>query len=219
MKICKKCDSMFDKKQCTNCKKVRDARYRSENADKIKKYWIEYKRDPEKAKEARLKYFNNNPLKIKESQDKYKTQNEEEIKIRKNRYRLENPDKVKQAQVRHNNNNPYAYALRHASNRCKRYNKKFPDRTPRFVSEDLTPDFLESIYTTEICPLYGVKMSHIVGDPNKASLDRIDSAGSYTRENVWWVCKDANTDKRDMSLKQFKKMVQRIKNLPEIVDE
>jgi hypothetical protein len=49
-----------------------------------------------------------------------------------------------------------------------------------------------------------------------ASLDRIDSTGGYTIDNVWWVHKDINTMKWDLGLERFKHLCKRVSEIAEI---
>lgn len=51
------------------------------------------------------------------------------------------------------------------------------------------------------CALTGIQMTHVRGEgrvPTNMSLDRIDSDGGYTRDNVQLVCLQANMMKQQM---------------------
>lgn len=54
-----------------------------------------------------------------------------------------------------------------------------------------------------VCALSGVPLSFVPGSPNTASLDRIDSSGDYTLENVQWVHKSVNLMKNVLPQEDF----------------
>jgi signal recognition particle GTPase len=76
-------------------------KYREENEEKIKKYREENK---EKIKEQRKKYREENKEKIKEQRKKYKEENKEKIKEWNKKYYQENKERINE--------------------RCKKYNKE-----------------------------------------------------------------------------------------------
>ena len=54
-----------------------------------------------------------------------------------------------------------------------------------------------------ICALSGLQLSSIIGDPMRASPDRIDSSKGYVEGNIQWVGSSLNAAKRDYTLEQF----------------
>ncbi len=75
---------------------------------------------------------------------------------------------------------------------------------------DLTPAYLESIWTEE-CPVF--KEKFIIGDKSMApSLDRLDPSKGYVQGNVTWISRRANTIKNDASLEDLEKIVDWLKN-------
>ena len=74
--------------------------------------------------------------------------------------------------------------------RCRARKKKF--------TFDLDAKFLWELWLKQegACAISGLSIVLY----NSASLDRIDSCGGYTKDNVWWVHKDVNKMKMDLSL-------------------
>jgi hypothetical protein len=60
------------------------------------------------------------------------------------------------------------------------------------------------------CWYIGTKMTMEVGDPNKVSIDRLDSSKGYTRENTALCTKRINLMKRDMSVRDFMDIIQQL---------
>lgn len=56
------------------------------------------------------------------------------------------------------------------------------------------------------CPLLGVALERAGRGPNHPSLDRKDSQGGYTPENVWVISYRANTIKNNATLDEFEQM-------------
>lgn len=75
----------------------------------------------------------------------------------------------------------------------------------RNIQFDLTIDQGWKILKQQgnICPLSNLKISF---DDNTISLDRIDSNGIYEINNVWWIHKDINKIKFDLSVLDFIKL-------------
>jgi hypothetical protein len=112
-------------------------------------------------------------------------------------YRLENRDAVNARQKQHRLENPEKRMLWHAKARSKKSGIAF----------DLK---LEDIKIPTRCPLLDILL--VVGGgyeerENSPSLDRIDSAGGYTRDNIWVISDRANRIKRDATLAELEMIV------------
>lgn len=67
------------------------------------------------------------------------------------------------------------------------------------ISYDLSPEYLESIWTKE-CPVFGTELfraSEGMGSPKSAHLDRISPNRGYVKGNVAWISGRANRIKYD----------------------
>jgi hypothetical protein len=89
------------------------------------------------------------------------------------------------------------------------YIKKAKERALQYGQHNLTLEFLKDLWESqnEICPYTGKKM-HLpasslghdkLANPNKASLDRIDSSKGYIQGNVEFVCLAVNYAKNRFS--------------------
>ena len=89
------------------------------------------------------------------------------------------------------------------------YIKKAKERASQYGEHNLTLEFLKDLWEkqNEICPYTGKKM-HLpasslehdkLANPNKASLDRIDSSKGYIQGNVEFVCLAVNYAKNRFS--------------------
>jgi len=58
-----------------------------------------------------------------------------------------------------------------------------------------------------LCWYSGIPMTTTVKDPNKVSIDRVDSSKGYTLENTVLCTKRVNLMKREMSVEEFHKLV------------
>lgn len=74
----------------------------------------------------------------------------------------------------------------------------------RNLKFDLDAKFLWELFLKQNkkCAMSGLDI--IMG--KNASLDRIDSFGNYTQDNVWWAHKDVNKMKMDLEYNHFLKM-------------
>jgi hypothetical protein len=79
----------------------------------------------------------------------------------------------------------------------------------RGLTFDLSLDDLKAMWVTQggRCWYTGIEMTTTVGDPNKVSIDRLDSTQGYTRANVVLCTKRINLMKREMSVAEFKDIV------------
>lgn len=70
---------------------------------------------------------------------------------------------------------------------------------------DLDIDFLEDCLNRQNnrCYFSGELLSEEVGNPNRVSLDRLDPAKGYTKDNVALVCWKVNDAKRSLNSEEF----------------
>jgi hypothetical protein len=73
--------------------------------------------------------------------------------------------------------------------------------TARGIRWNITSDYINSM--PKICHYTGLELSIRRNQPNTLSLDRINSLGGYTKNNVVFCCARINTMKSDMSVKEF----------------
>ena len=70
----------------------------------------------------------------------------------------------------------------------------------------MTEEFLDDLWDRQggLCALTGLEMDREAGDRITApSLDRIDSTGHYTQDNVWFVLNAVNVAKNALLLDKF----------------
>jgi hypothetical protein len=109
---------------CKNCNKIRIAKWKKENPDKVKEQRKKYyKENPEKVKEKNKKYREENPDKVKEYMKKYREENPDKVKEYKKKYYKENPDKVKEQNKKYREENPDKI-----KEQRKKYYKENPDK-------------------------------------------------------------------------------------------
>ena len=108
----------------------------------------------------------------------YYLENREARRAYHKQYRLENPETV---------------MLRGAKNRSKEAGLAFDIK-------------LEDIKIPSRCPLLDILLV-VGGGHNSPSLDRIDSAVGYTRDNVWVISWRANALKNDATLAELEMIV------------
>ena len=103
--------------------------------------------------------------------------------------------------------NPTKYTARQmyssAQKRAKAYGWEF----------NLTTGYLETIAPTH-CPVFGTELKYGGGDKTKwsASLDRIDSSGGYTTDNVMIMSALANRMKADATTEEMNMFADWIRN-------
>ena len=71
---------------------------------------------------------------------------------------------------------------------------------------DLTPEYLESIWTG-VCPIFDVQLhraSEGRGSHNSAHLDRLDPSKGYVKGNVSWISGRANRIKYDATIEELR---------------
>lgn len=108
-KFCKKCRAeteWYASGCCKVCRGVSSARWRSENAEKVKSTVKEYAvAHPEKAKAAREKYLAAHPEATKIAGAKWRAKNPEKAKAKVIKWRAENQEKARSAVARWAENN------------------------------------------------------------------------------------------------------------------
>lgn len=87
---------------------------------------------------------------------------------------------------------------------------------------DLTPDYLENIWTG-ICPIFNTKISFNYkgrgsGNINQAHLDRINPNKGYIKENVCWISGRANRIKYNATIKELEQILTYMKGATTILN-
>lgn len=84
----------------------------------------------------------------------------------------------------------------------------------RGLSCDLSVTDLKTLYETQggLCQYSGRRMSFSKGDPNRVSVDRINSATHYTISNVVLCTVTVNKMKQDLSVQEFRTLAEEIVN-------
>ena len=126
----------------------------------------------------RKQYYLENREAMLAQKKQYRLENRESVLAQKKQYRLENPEKI---------------MLRSAKKRSKKAGLAFDIK-------------LEDVEIPTRCPLLGIPLI-VGGGHNSPSLDRIDSAGGYTRDNIWVISNRANRIKSDATLAELKQIV------------
>jgi len=84
----------------------------------------------------------------------------------------------------------------------------------------LTFQDMQSLWEKQqgLCYYSAVKMTTTVSDPNKVSIDRLDSTQEYTPDNVVLCTSRINLMKRNMTLEEFLGVVLRVSvaNFPQL---
>lgn len=75
---------------------------------------------------------------------------------------------------------------------------------------------VDDVHIPDVCPLLGAEI--VVGGSRETldsapALDRIDNAKGYVKGNVWVISHRANSSKRDLSIAEFCKMADIMRNL------
>lgn len=89
--------------------------------------------------------------------------------------------------------NNISYLLSSKKSKCKRDGVEFNIR-------------IDDLYLPTHCPLLGLSLDYKTCsdyNPNRASIDRIDSSKGYTQGNVWVICLRANMIKNDASIEEL----------------
>ena len=157
-------------------------KYREENEEKIKKYREENK---EKIKEQRKKYREENKEKIKEWNKKYYQENKERINERCKKYNKENKEKLNAQRKKYREEDRGRHMAQQIRYRANEKNLPY----------DLDADYLKSIWPEDNkCPALGLEFSK-PGEglkENSSSLDRLVPELGYVKGNVAIVSMLAN---------------------------
>lgn len=94
--------------------------------------------------------------------------------------------------------------------RCRKLQQRAKDKGIPF---DVTPDYLESIWTG-VCPVFGsdVELNVDKGSHKAVEVDRIDPRKGYVKGNVAWLSARANRIKSDASLEELERIVEWLKS-------
>jgi len=117
----------------------------------------------------------------------YYLNNKEKIKERNKEWRKNNPERAQQLLKSWRADNPDKRRLNTVRSRAKAKGVEF----------SLTP---EDIAFPQYCPILGIKLEIGVGSgakPNSPSIDRIDPAKGYTRDNIQVISQLANVMKNN----------------------
>lgn len=137
--------------------------------------------------------------KNRESQRKYRLRHPEKVKEANARHRAKHPERRKELQRKSYYDN-YAHSMfKTAQKRAKTSNREFT----------IT---VEDIVIPENCPIFDRPFIYGGGPSNKdnsPSLDRIDSNGGYTPDNIRVISFRANRHKGDMTKEEAIKLAER----------
>lgn len=142
-----------------------------------------------KMTEEQLAYF-------REKNRKWREANREKAREASKRWhakhREENRERVKEVTAKYRQGQAARYQFKMLCNRATKQGRAF----------DLTEDFLSELLEPMVCSATGPPLSYDWQgngrtNPWAPSVDRIDSAGGYTMDNVRLVCWAYNTAKSD----------------------
>ncbi len=142
-----------------------------------------------KMTEEQLAYF-------REKNRKWREANREKAREASKRWhakhREENRERVKEVTAKYRQGQAARYQFKMLCNRATKQGRAF----------DLTEDFLSELLEPMVCSATGLPLSYDWQgngrtNPWAPSVDRIDSAGGYTMDNVRLVCWAYNTAKSD----------------------
>lgn len=150
-----------------------------------------YQKNKEQVKQRAKQYYHDNKEKVLEDVKKYREANRPKIQEKgREYYRRKLKNRL----------------LNAARARSRKYGYEF----------NLTE---ADIILPKYCPLLGIEMfvteSRKGSKHSSFSLDRIDSARGYTKDNVWVISHKANSMKSDSNYEDFKKMADNWKQFHE----
>lgn len=132
-------------------------------------------------------------------------------RARSKRYREKDSKKIDQRQWANRKtrsqtdiNVSFKLMLSNARNRAGKVNREF----------DIDLEFINLMWVKQqgLCNISKIPMTFGIGTPNKVSIDRIDSAIGYTRDNCQLVITPINTAKLTLSQEEFIKMCKAVAN-------
>jgi hypothetical protein len=183
-----------------------DARYYKKNKEKIaeaKKIYLE--NNKEKTRATTKKYRENNREKINErqrtnekciqSRKQWREKNKEKVYNQKKQWYENNKEKNSSYCAEYRNKNLKAIIVRNALYRSKK----------KGLEHSITED---DIIIPEKCPALGIILDRKCNGQRKSkafspSLDRLDAAKGYTKENINIISFRANTIKSDATFEEF----------------
>ena len=196
-KVCSKCKiekelSEFHFKNKTKNIKMSRCKICSKNAYKCKSRTACHQNNIEKRREYARSYYINNKEKASKANKKYNKDNIEKIQIRTKKYREKNKEHIKKYQTEYKNNNQIKLMLLRAYQRAKKRGYDFT-----ITKYD--------IIIPEKCPALGIELKYNNKPqmPSSPSLDRLDSAKGYTKENINVISGRANIIKSDATFEEF----------------
>jgi hypothetical protein len=133
------------------------------------------------------------------------TKEDSEFPVRKDRsgrlrpYCRDCSNRISKARYRnHKRNSPFKHRCTRAKSRASNLNVDF----------DLTPEYLESIWTG-FCPVLGVPIDMDTDrrDELAAELDRFQPKLGYVKGNVHWLSRKVNRIKNNVSIRELESLV------------
>lgn len=207
MRTCRRCkeakeNSEFHKhtrekdglsRECKTCKSKADKDYNRRHEDEIKaKKKIYRTKNKEKIRESQKRSVEKNKDYYERKQKEYTAEHREESRLRANEYYYTNKDGVLEKQRTIRAENPQIHMLHAAKKRAKNSGFDF----------DLC---VEELVVPLICPIIGIELAtgSLKKEKQSPSLDRLDNAKGYTKDNAWVVSSLANTMKSDASFEEL----------------
>jgi hypothetical protein len=127
--------------------RVRSAKYRSENTEKIRAYQAKYRTEnTEKERARHAKYRTENTEKERAQQSKYRSENTEKIRAYQAKYRTENPEKNRAQQAKYRSANKDDFREFEHLQRlslCDKYVKKRLRENDGFAGCKISQGFVE----------------------------------------------------------------------------
>jgi hypothetical protein len=152
---------------------------------------------PSQTPEYRREYYQNNKEKYKEAFRKRYEENREELLAKARQWKEDNREHCAEYNKRKREERQYDPELfvRDVMDRVRE------SARTRDLELDIDKDYIRQllIESNGVCSMSGVKLSTMHNDPNKASIDRIDSSKGYIKGNVRVVATRSNLIKNKWS--------------------
>ena len=215
---CKDCIKEYVKEYRKN-NREKAVEYRKKNREKLAKQHRKYRENNrEKIVERGRKYRENNREKIKEYRKKYEQNNKERITARHRKWCEENKEKIaeyyqnnKERIFENKKNNPFTTQSSVLSNKARtRAREKNIPIDLDFISTPNITNWLKHQLRCECCNVefdIGFKNGKEGGKSNSPSLDRFDPEKGYVKGNVYLICFECNSLKRDANSKRLEMVV------------
>ena len=189
---CKDCVKQYYEQ---NKESIREQRkqYREQNKESIKQY---YEQNKERIKERNKQHYEQNKESIQEQQRQYREQNKESISEKQKQYYEQNKERIQEQnkQYREQNKESLQEYRRTPPGKFSEYKSGAKQRGIEF---HLTEEQFESFWQKP-CEYCGAEIETI-------GLDRLDSDGHYTIDNVVSCCWSCNKSKGRKTLEEWKK--------------